>query len=126
MPQLRTVFAESYAELDEMIRFSAAVERRLSQCLSDGSIPDNDLIDAISVCKIRCIDAASQRVYALRQEVGSYALMGGTGFELNDMFLCTKFAEGNRNVETSSATHFGGRTAYFDPVLPPLAPSRVY
>lgn len=98
MPQLQAVFSKSYATLDEMIRFSAAIERRLSKCLSEGTIPDENLIDAISVCKIRCIDAATQSVHALRQEVGSYALMWGTGFELDDMFLCTKFAEGDSRI----------------------------
>ena len=44
-------------------------------------------VDAISVCKIRCIDVALQRVHALRMEVGSYALMHDTGFELV-RFLC--------------------------------------
>jgi acyl-CoA oxidase len=31
-------------------------------------------------------------------EVGSYALMHDTGFELVDMFLCCKFAEGDSRI----------------------------
>ena len=31
-------------------------------------------------------------------EVGSYALMYGTGFELTDMLLCCKFAEGDSRI----------------------------
>ena len=38
-----------------------------SACLRAGEIPDADLVDAISVCKIKCIDVAIQRVHALRQ-----------------------------------------------------------
>ena len=98
MPQLRSVFDESYKQIDELIGFTAAVEERLAACLRNGTIPDEDLVDAISVCKIRCIDVAVQRVHALRMEVGSYALMHNTGFELVDMFLCCKFAEGDSRI----------------------------
>ena len=50
-------------------RLPAGVEERLNACLRSGAIPDADLVDAIAVCKIRCIDVAIQRVHALRQEV---------------------------------------------------------
>jgi acyl-CoA oxidase len=33
--------------------------------------------------------------HALKQEVGSYALMAGTGFEQFDFLQCCKFAEGD-------------------------------
>lgn len=36
-----------------MIGFVGAVEERLSKCLREGTIPDQDLVDAISVAKIR-------------------------------------------------------------------------
>jgi len=98
MPQLRAVFDESYAALDEMSAFTAGVEERLNECLRRGIIPDEHLVDALSVCKIKCIDVAMQRVHALRQEVGSYALMHATGFELADMLLCCKFAEGDSRI----------------------------
>jgi len=52
MPQLRNTFDESYRELDRMIGFVAAVENRLNDCLRNGTIPDADLVDAISVCKV--------------------------------------------------------------------------
>jgi len=97
-PQLRTVFEESYRQIDELIGFTAAVEEQLADCLKNGTIPSEKLVDAISVCKIRCIDVALQRVHALRMEVGSYALMHDTGFELVDMFLCCKFAEGDSRI----------------------------
>ena len=48
------------------------MEERLNECLANGTIPDPDLVEAIAVCKIKCIDVAIQRVHALRQEVGSY------------------------------------------------------
>jgi acyl-CoA oxidase len=78
MPQLRHVFDTSYAELDKMIGYVAAVEVKLNKCLRDGTIPDAELVDAISVCKVRAISVATERAHALRLEVGSYALMHGT------------------------------------------------
>mmetsp|Transcript_4345 Transcript_4345/g.13334 ORF Transcript_4345/g.13334 Transcript_4345/m.13334 type:complete len:582 (-) Transcript_4345:108-1853(-) len=98
MPQLKAVFRESEAALDEMAAFTAGVEQRLNSCLRAGTIPDADLVDAIAVAKIRCIDVALERAHALRKEVGSYALMHATGFELVDMLLCCKFAEGDSRI----------------------------
>jgi len=98
MPQLAAVFEESYQELDKMSAFTAGVEDRLNACLRSGTIPDADLVDAISVCKIKCIESAVERTHALRKEVGSFALMHATGFELVDMFLCMKFAEGDSRI----------------------------
>jgi acyl-CoA oxidase len=98
MPQLQSIFSQSYAELDHMIGYVAAVEDDLNRCLREGTIPDNKLVDAISVCKIQAIKIALERAHTLRQEVGSYALMYGTGFELMDMLLCCKFAEGDSRI----------------------------
>ena len=98
MPQMRAVLDESRAALDEMESFTMGVEERLNECLRAGTIPNPDLVDAIAVAKIKCIDVAIQRCHALRQEVGSYALMHATGFELIDMLLCCKFAEGDSRI----------------------------
>jgi len=87
-----------YAALDEMIAYTAGVEKRLNVCLSTGTLPDADLVDAISVAKIKCIEVAVERTHKLRLEVGSYALMHDTGFELVDMLLCCKFAEGDSRI----------------------------
>ena len=81
MPQVRAVLDESYAALDEIEAFTA-VEERLNVCLRSGTIPAPDLVDAIAVAKIKCIQVAIDRCHKLRQEVGSYALMHATGFEL--------------------------------------------
>ena len=98
MPQLKAVFDESYKQLDDMLAFTAAIEERLAYCLKNDIIPDADLVDAIAVCKIRCIDISVQRCHALRLEVGSYALMWDTGFEVMDMLLTCKFAEGDSRI----------------------------
>jgi acyl-CoA oxidase len=98
MPQVRNCFTTSYAALDDMIQFAGGVEQRLSECLRNDTIPSPDLVDAIAVCKIKAIEVAIKAVHALRQEVGSYGLMYGTGFELVDMLLCCKFAEGDSRI----------------------------
>ena len=36
--------------------------------------------------------------FRLKQEVGSYALMSGTGFEQMDFLQCAKFAEGDSRI----------------------------
>lgn len=98
MPQVKNVLRESYEEIDRMIAFTAGVENELNKCLKNGTIPDADLVEKIAVCKIKCIEVAVERVHQLRLEVGSYALMHDTGFELVDMLLCCKFAEGDSRI----------------------------
>ena len=98
MPQLKHVFDESYRKLNECIGFVAAVENELNECLRTGTIPSDELVDKIAVCKIRAISVSIERAHALRLEVGSYALMHDTGFELMDMLLCCKFAEGDSRI----------------------------
>ncbi|KAJ1460934.1 hypothetical protein M885DRAFT_508407 [Pelagophyceae sp. CCMP2097] len=98
MPQLRHCFDESYAALDAVIGFTADVEDRLAACLVGGTIPDAALVEAIAVAKVVAIDVALDRVAKLRLEVGSYALLAGTGFELADMLLTCKFAEGDSRI----------------------------
>ena len=98
MPQVKNVLRKSYEEIDRMIAFTAGVENKLNKCLKNGSIPDADLVEKIAVCKIKCIEVAVERVHQLRLEVGSYALMHDTGFELVDMLLCCKFAEGDSRI----------------------------
>ena len=94
MPQMRAVLDESYAALDAMEAFTAGVEERLNECLRAGTIPGPELVDAIAIAKIKCIDVAIQRCHALRQEVGSYALMHATGFELVEMLALLQVCRG--------------------------------
>ena len=57
-------------------------------CLRTGAIPDDNLVEAISVAKIRNIAVATDMQHRLEQEVGSYALMADSGFIYKDMLLC--------------------------------------
>jgi acyl-CoA oxidase len=83
MPQLATLYTKAFKELDALEAFSLDVERRLSHCLKNEIAPDADLTEAIAVCKVKCVDRAIELTFRLKQEVGSYALMGGTGFEVS-------------------------------------------
>jgi acyl-CoA oxidase len=98
LPQLASLLAKADGALSAVERFCAAVERRLSAHLSAGSIPSDELVEAIGVAKIRSIGTCIAQSHALQQEVGSYALMGGTGFEHLDMLQCCKFAEGDSRI----------------------------
>ena len=98
LPQLASLLAKADVALSAVERFCAAVESRLSAHLSAGSIPSDELVEAIGVAKIRSIGTCIAQSHALQQEVGSYALMGGTGFEHLDMLQCCKFAEGDSRI----------------------------
>jgi acyl-CoA oxidase len=60
--------------------------------------PDAFLVEAVAAAKVRAVDEAIEMTHRLRQEVGSYALMAGTGFEHTDFLQCCKFAEGDSRV----------------------------
>mmetsp|Transcript_7976 Transcript_7976/g.9481 ORF Transcript_7976/g.9481 Transcript_7976/m.9481 type:complete len:514 (+) Transcript_7976:131-1672(+) len=98
LPHLEQLFYEANEQLTALEVFSASVEARLAEHLRNGTIPDADLVEAISVCKVRNVDVATQMEHRLEQEVGSYALMASSGFIYKDMLLCCKFAEGDSRI----------------------------
>jgi acyl-CoA oxidase len=75
------------ARLDKYIRL---IEQALSQTLAKRGIPSPELVEAIAVAKISLVE--------LKQEVGSFALMEGTGFEQLDFITMCKFAEGDSRI----------------------------
>ena len=59
-----------------------------------------------SCLQVRCIETCIELCHRLKQEVGSYALMGGTGFERMDYLqVC---------VGGGSAVHLNMDTFFFD------------
>jgi acyl-CoA oxidase len=98
LPHLERLFREADNELTQLETFSSSVEARLCACLRTGAIPDDNLVEAISVAKIRNIAVATDMQHRLEQEVGSYALMADSGFIYKDMLLCCKFAEGDSRI----------------------------
>merc|ERR1719454_1016669 len=55
-------------------------------------------MDAIAVAKVKAVENSIDLCFKLKQEVGSFALMGGTGFEQMDFLQCCKFAEGDSRI----------------------------
>ena len=81
-----------------MDAFVAGCEAELATCLVRRAIPPAALTRAIAVAKIRAVETSIASCHALKQEVGSYALMAGTGFENTDFLQCCKFAEGDSRI----------------------------
>lgn len=98
VPQLRALYDEGYATLDRLDAYVAGCESDLCACLRAQTIPDAALTQAIAVAKIKAVEAAIDLAFRLKQEVGSYALMSGTGFDNTDFLQCCKFAEGDSRI----------------------------
>mmetsp|Transcript_62104 Transcript_62104/g.160139 ORF Transcript_62104/g.160139 Transcript_62104/m.160139 type:complete len:464 (+) Transcript_62104:60-1451(+) len=98
IPQLDHLIAEADVELGKMEAFVSEVEKRLAACLAAEKIPPADLVEAIAAAKVKAVEIAISLCWKLKQEVGSYALMTGAGFEQLDYLQCCKFAEGDSRV----------------------------
>ena len=98
VPQLRALYDEGYATIDRLDAYVKQCENELCQCLRRREIPDPVLVQAIAVAKIKAVEGAIDLAFRLKQEVGSYALMSGTGFDNTDFLQCCKFAEGDSRI----------------------------
>jgi len=98
LPHLKHIFDEAHERLARAETFTASVEARLCTHLRRGTIPDDNLVEALAVAKIRDVGIAQETMDHLEQEVGSYALMSSSGFIYKDMLLCCRFAEGDSRV----------------------------
>jgi acyl-CoA oxidase len=94
VPQLGALFKKADVEIKKLDRFMDAIEKQLCVCLRSKNIPSLPLQQAIAVGKVKCLEGSIELCHALKQDVGSYALMMGTGFEQLDFLQCCKFAEG--------------------------------
>ena len=98
IPQLRAIYKEADARGDELENFVNVCESKLNVCLTEDVLPPTELTDAIAVAKVRAVDESIELCFRLKQEVGSYALMAGSGFEQMDFLQCCKFAEGDSRI----------------------------
>ena len=98
VPQLRALYQEGYATLDRLDAYVAGCEKELCTHLRAKTIPSAALTQAIAVAKIKAVETAIDLAFRLKQEVGSYALMSGTGFDNTDFLQCCKFAEGDSRI----------------------------
>ena len=98
IPQLRALFADAAKRADALEAFVGTCEDKLAPLLKTGAVPDADLALAIATAKVRAVEDSIDACWQLKQEVGSYALMGDSGFKHLDFLNCCKFAEGDSRV----------------------------
>lgn len=98
VPQLATLYDEADHALRRVETLQADVEAGLSHCLRNNVVPDFHLVEKVAALKVKAIETCIEYCFKLKQEVGSYALMGGTGFEKLDYLQCCKFAEGDSRI----------------------------
>jgi len=98
LPQLSGLFTEAADAFEYAEGYTKTCEQELCKCLRANTIPQPQLTDAIAVAKIRSVETCVQLCFRLKQTVGSYALMEGSGFESTDAMQIAKFAEGESFV----------------------------
>jgi len=98
IPQLRALFAEAEETATELEAFVGRCESQLSALLATGAVPDDQLAHEIATAKVKAVEKSIDLCWRLKQEVGSYALMGDSGFVHLDFLNCCKFAEGDSRV----------------------------
>lgn len=108
---IKALYARADPQFALMDRFLEVCEVRLNECLRAGTIPPLELQEAIAVAKVRGVETSIALCFALKQEVGSYALMEGAGFEQSDFLQCCKFAEGDSRILMQKMARDRMRTA---------------
>ncbi|KAH8094274.1 acyl-CoA oxidase [Aureococcus anophagefferens] len=98
IPQLKALFAEADETAALLEDFVNKCEDRLAPLLRTGAVPDEELAHAIATAKVKAVEHSIDLAWRLKQEVGSYALMGSSGFKHLDFLNCCKFAEGDSRI----------------------------
>lgn len=98
VPQLQSLYPEADRQLGRADTYMQVIERELCACLRAGELPSADLLEAISVGKVHCVELAITLCNRLKEEVGAFALMPGCGFEhLDHLYVC-RFIEGDSRI----------------------------
>ena len=98
IPQLVDLYAEADARFGRLDAYLHRCEMELSACLRADKIPPTPLVEAIAVAKVSAVEDTIALCFRLKQDVGSFALMAGSGFEQMDFLQCCKFAEGDSRI----------------------------
>jgi acyl-CoA oxidase len=98
IPHIKALYERAGQEADTLDAFLTECERQLCDCLRNDKLPSLDLVEAIACAKVKCVERSISSCHQLQQDVGSYALMAGTGFENIDFLTCCKFAEGDSRI----------------------------
>ena len=80
IPQLASLFEEAEATAATLEAYVASCEAELTPLLKHGGIPSDALAHRIATAKVKAVEASIDLCWRLKQEVGSYALMGDSGF----------------------------------------------
>lgn len=84
IPQVKALFEEESEKGRELAAFLAKCEAELSSTLKSNQLPSIELVQAIAAAKVRASEESILLCHRLRNEVGSFALMHGNGFEQTD------------------------------------------
>jgi len=98
IPQLNALYKHAEKKLGSLNTFVGECEKRLTVHLVNGTVAPLDLQDAIACAKIAASESSIDLCFRLKQDVGSFALMGGTGFGEMDFLQACKFAEGDSRI----------------------------
>ena len=98
IPQLAAIFEEAEETASQLEAYVSSCEEQLTPLLRTGAVPSEELAHRIAVAKVKAVEHSIDLCWRLKQEVGSYALMGDSGFGSMDFLQCCKFAEGDSRV----------------------------
>lgn len=98
LPPLRSLFAENEENMRVLQMYLDRLEREMCDVLRERQRPSERLVHAIAVAKVKVVEDSIAYVHRLQNEVGSFALLRGAGFEMRDYLTCCKFAEGDSRV----------------------------
>lgn len=98
LPQLSSLYEEADLAFGYAEQYAARCEADYCHCVRADQLPNAQLQEAIAVAKVRAVETVIQLCFRLKQAVGSYALMVGSGFEYLDGMQIAKFAEGESFV----------------------------
>jgi len=98
IPQLKALFAEAEETASALESYVGLCEAQLTPLLRSGATPPEELAHMIATAKVKAVEHSIELCWRLKQEVGSYALMGDAGFGSMDFLQCCKFAEGDSRV----------------------------
>jgi alkylation response protein AidB-like acyl-CoA dehydrogenase len=98
VPQLSALYKVADQKLQRLESYVGECQRLLSVHLQNETVPNIKLQDAIACAKIAASETSIDLCFRLTQDVGSYALMDGTGFGETHFLQACKFAEGDSRI----------------------------
>lgn len=98
VPQLGALYRRADKKLQRLENFVGECQKLLSVHLRNQTVPPLPLQDAIACAKIAATESSIDLCFRLTQDVGSFALMGATGFDQTHFLQACKFAEGDSRI----------------------------